>query len=339
MNWDDVRLFLVCVETGSFRKAAERLGIDSGTMCRRIDRLEQRLHDRLFIRGVDGVTLTQFGHSLLVEAYGAERAMLSIERKSIASDARGVVRVAVSEGLGSYWIMPKLIAFQQANRFLTIDLRASMYEADVAKLDAEIAVQFHKPKNADLVVCRLGTLHTYPFVSTEYRDIFGTPRSISEALHHRIIQQTSPLLDDSAMARALGVDDVSGVVGIRTNSSSALLFAVESSAGIGVLPTFALALGAPLVPVDMDLAYSLDIWMIYHPDLKHSKRHVLVIDWIKRIFDPKRYPCFRKEFIHPEKLVEFMREFSGGSKKRSFIEARSFRRVDEEAHIVDPEST
>lgn len=318
MSWDDYRLFFGCVEAGSFRKAATELAIDSATVTRRIDRLEKQLGQRLFLRVMNGVQLTAFGRSILDDVIAMMRATQNISRRSQTGDVRGVVRLAVTEGLGTYWILPKLIDWQRANNCLTIDLRASMQEADVSKLDADIAIQFHRPSNPDLMIVKLGRLHTYPFVSLNYRTRFGTPSSLNEALSHRFIQQLSPLLDEHAMARSLGVDDVSGIVGIRTNASSAVLYAVEMDAGIGVLPNYAPLLGAPLVPVDMGVEYSMDIWMIYHPDLRHSERHVLVIDWLKRIFDPHHYPCFKDEFIHPNDLVELMRDSGHGTRERSY---------------------
>ena len=33
-----------------------------------------------------------------------------------------------------------------------------------------------------------------------------------------------------------------------------------------------------------------------------------LVDWLKKIFDPKTHPCFRDEFIHPNELVPLMRE-------------------------------
>ena len=54
-------------------------------------------------------------------------------------------------------------------------------------------------------------------------------------------------------------------------------------AGVGFLPTFALALGARLVPVEIGI---YDIWVTYHPDLKNSERHVVVLGGLRRIFSP-----------------------------------------------------
>lgn len=318
MNWDDCRLFFACAEFGSLRKAGAELGLDAATVARRIDRLEKQLGQRLVLRFKDGVKLTPFGLSVFEEAASMTKATQNIERLSSACDAKGVVRLAVTEGLGTYWILPKLIDWQRGNNFLTIDFRASMQEADVARLDADIAIQFHRPADPDLKIVKLGRLHTYPFVSVDYRNRFGVPKSLAEAVNHRFIQQSSPLLDDDVMKRALGVDDLSGIVGIRTNSSSAVLYAVELGAGIGILPSYALNFGAKIIPVDMGVEYGLDIVMVYHPDLRKSEHHMLVVNWLKRIFDPRHYLCFKDEFIHPLELIRFMQDTGRTARERSY---------------------
>ena len=129
---------------------------------------------------------------------------------------------------------------------------------------------------------------------------------MSELKLHRVIQQISPLLEDGAYERALGVESLEGIVGVRTNTSSAILYAVERGAGIGVLPNYALALGAKLVPIDVGLKHRLEIWMTYHPDLRNSYRHMLVVDWLRQIFDGRRFPCFDEKFIHPCDLMLLM---------------------------------
>jgi DNA-binding transcriptional LysR family regulator len=126
--------------------------------------------------------------------------------------------------------------------------------------------------------------------------------------NHRIIKQNAPQLDDTAYARILGLTSLEGVVGIKTNSSIGVLYAVERAAGVGFLPTASVALGAPLVPVDMGVRHHTDLWITYHKEFRNSERHKIVVDWLKKIFDPRVYPCFRDEFIHPNDLVPLMRE-------------------------------
>jgi len=72
------------------------------------------------------------------------------------------------------------------------------------------------------------------------------------------------------------------------------------------LPSCTIALGAPLVAVDVGVSHHMDLWLTYHGDLKNSHKHMVVVDWLRRIFDPQSYPCFRDEFIHPNDLVPLM---------------------------------
>ena len=118
--------------------------------------------------------------------------------------------------------------------------------------------------------------------------------------------QHAPQVDDSAYARVLGLTSLEGIVGIKTNSSIGVLYAVERGAGMGFLPTSSVALGAALVAVDLGVNHHADLWLTYHKEFRNSDRHKIVIDWLKKIFDPKTYPCFRDEFIHPNDLVPMM---------------------------------
>ena len=64
--------------------------------------------------------------------------------------------------------------------------------------------------------------------------------------------------------------------------------------------------GGSLVAVDMGVRHHADLWLTYHKEFRHSDRHKIVIDWLKKIFDPKTHACFRDEFIHPNALIPMM---------------------------------
>jgi DNA-binding transcriptional LysR family regulator len=237
-----------------------------------------------------------------------ERHAFNVLRRASRSsnDMSGTVRVAVTEGPGNFWILPRLIDFQKTYRKITVDLRCAMEQADVARLESDIAIQLEPPTNPDLIVAKLGRLHIYPFVSKEYENLYGVPATLAELKNHRIIKQSAPQVDDGAYARVLGLKSLEGIVGIKTNSSVGVLYAVERGAGIGFLPTVSIALGAPLVAVDLGVSHHADLWLTYHKEFRASERHKIVVDWLKKIFDPKIHPCFRDEFIHPNALVPMM---------------------------------
>jgi DNA-binding transcriptional LysR family regulator len=181
-SWEDLRVFLICADSGSLRKAAEALDVTNTTVMRVIDRLEMRLGFRLFIRHQTGLQPTDEARGILEDVRQMERLSYNVFRRAAqtAESPSGVVRVAVTEGVGTYWVMPKLIEFQGTYRLLTVDLRCAMEQADVARLEADIAIQFEKPTRPDLIVTRLGRLHVYPFVSEDYARIYGLPKSVAD---------------------------------------------------------------------------------------------------------------------------------------------------------------
>jgi DNA-binding transcriptional LysR family regulator len=301
VSWDDLRIFVVAARQQSFRKTATVLRTSSSTVVRRVERLEELLGVRLFDRLPDGVALTSEGISVVGAAQQMERASLSLRAQlDHELTRRGVVRCAVTEGLGTFWIVPHLAEFSRANPHTIVDLHCSSQSPDVLRMEADIAIQLTRPDRPDQVVTRLGRLHIYPFASRRYAETYGLPKSREDMHRHRIVDQSGPQLDESTWPRFLRVPHVEGLVIVRTNSSSAHFYAVEMGLGIGALPTYALPLGADLVPVDVGYQHQTDIWMTYHPDVKGVRRVATFIDWLRAIFDSK--PWFGDEFIHPREL-------------------------------------
>jgi DNA-binding transcriptional LysR family regulator len=324
-SWDDLRLFLACAKFKSFRNAAEELGLTSTTLMRRIDRLEDCIGCKLFLRDQSGLTLSDEGAAMVADVKEMEHYAFNVFRRAAQSsnETTGTVRVAVTEGPGNFWILPRLIDFQRTYRKITVDLRCAMEQADIARLEADIAVQLERPSNPDLIVVRLGRLHIHAFVSEGYRQLYGLP-TLADIHHHRLVIQHAPQVDDSAYARVLGLKSLEGLVGIKTNSSIGVLYAIERGAGMGFLPSSSLAMGAKLVAVDLGVHHHADLWLAYHKEFRNSDRHKIVIEWIRKVFDPKIYPCFRDEFIHPNDLIPLMEAQRNAYGLRGYLAANPF---------------
>ena len=70
----------------------------------------------------------------------------------------GEVKLAVTEGLGTFWLVPRLVEFQRVNSRLLIDINCAMRSADVLRLEADASVQLTKPTNPDLKLVKLGSI-------------------------------------------------------------------------------------------------------------------------------------------------------------------------------------
>jgi DNA-binding transcriptional LysR family regulator len=305
ISWDDLRVFVVVARTLSFRRSAIALRTSSSTIVRRMERLEETLGLRLFDRLPDGVNLTSEGRSVYATAQQMERASHSL-RAQLDRDltTRGMVRCSVTEGLGTLWVLPHLARFNKTHPNTIIDLHCSMEIADVLRMEADVAIQLEKPDRADVKTVRIGRMHIYPFASRQYIKTYGVPRSRDEIVHHRIVHQKGPQVQDDGAQRALRMQNIEGLIALRTNASLTHLGAVELGMGIGGLGTYIAALRTDLVPIDIDVHHSVDIWMTYHPDARSTPRVSVFIDWLKTLFEPKQYPWFGDEFIHPRELAK-----------------------------------
>jgi DNA-binding transcriptional LysR family regulator len=309
-NWEAVRLYLEIARRGSFRATAQHLKISLNVLRRRIDGLERQLAVRLFTRHVDGVRATAEGKWILEAAERMEVASFGLvrARDQVASKLSGTVKIAVTEGIGTFWIAPRLVEFQRAYPGLLIDIHCAMQSADVLRLEADAAIQLIPPAAADLKVVKLGRLHVIPFAASSYLETYGVPKNVPDVLKHRIVLLVAEQVTSDAEYNRLfpGVAQP-GFVAMRTNVTSAHYWAIAKGAGIGMLPTYAHALGARIVPIDIGLHFQSDIWLTYHPDGNRIPRIRRLIDWLVESFNPRRFPWFQDEFIHPDDLTKTYR--------------------------------
>jgi DNA-binding transcriptional LysR family regulator len=309
-DWEAVRVSLEVVRKGSFRAAAEHLRMSVNAVRRRVDELERALGVTLLTRHVDGVRITAEGEKVFSAANEMETASFGLlqARDQSAPDLSGEVRLAVTEGLGTFWIAPRLVEFQRANPNLFIDVHCAMKSADVLRLEADVAIQITRPTAPDLRLIKLGRLHFFPFAAPNYLETFGCPKTIRDLVHHRLLVQS----DDNIQWRELydrlfpGISPTS-LVALRTNVSSAHYWSIAKGAGLGLLPTYSQWIGAEIVPIDVGIHETIDIWLTYHPDAKKIPRVSRLIDWAIQAFSPQKYPWFRDEFIHPSELQNVYR--------------------------------
>jgi DNA-binding transcriptional LysR family regulator len=300
-DWDAARVFLEVARCGSFRSAAEKLGLSINAVRRRVGDFERQTGATMFIRDVHGARLTEEGVHVMAAVERMEAASFDLLRSTNA--ASGEIRVAVTEGLGTFWLAPRLVEFQRSFPSILIDLHCAMRSADVSRHEADIAIQLSRPEVPDVKAVKLGRMHLMFFASQKYLETFGTPKTVEELAKHRLVIQ----LADEATAREALTNLFPGhsardLVVMKTNVSSANYWAVANGAGIGIFPTYALALGGKMIPLDVDARWSFDIWLSYHPGSGRIPRVRNMVDWLIEAFNPVKYPWFGDDFVHPREL-------------------------------------
>src|SRR5438128_5599950 len=183
-DWDTARVFLEVVRCGSSRSAAERLELSINAVRRRIDDFERQIGSTLFTRDVHGTRLTDEGALVVSAVERMEAASFDLMRASgsVNNTLSGEVRVAVTEGLGTFWVAPRLVEFQKSFPNIIVDLHCAMRSADVLRHEADVAIHLSQPASLDAKLVRLGRMHLMFFASQKYIDTYGAPKTAEELI-------------------------------------------------------------------------------------------------------------------------------------------------------------
>jgi DNA-binding transcriptional LysR family regulator len=318
LDWGNARIFLEVVRQKSFRAAAAELHQSVNALRRRLDQLENQLGTTLLTRHVDGVRLTEEGQRVLAIAERMEVNAFDLARAAdqSTSEAEGMVTLATTEGLGTFWLAGRLNTFMHDNPRIVVDLHCAMLPADVLRMEADVAVQLERPVQKDVKLVKLGRMHLMPYVSPSYAERNGLPKLGADlARHPVIVQAAEQLVPVDDYARTLNGEDRIGPVAMRSNISGTHYFAIATGAGLGLLPTYCSALGATVIPLDLNFCAHHDIWLVYHPDAARIPRVRKLIDWLIEAFSPQRYPWFADKCVHPR---DFPKDAEGVPPRESY---------------------
>ncbi|MFL5035417.1 MAG: LysR family transcriptional regulator [Microvirga sp.] len=279
MDWDKLKVFHAAAEAGSFTHAGEQLGLSQSAVSRQVSALEQELEVSLFHRHARGLILTEQGELLYRTAHEVFMKLEAARTKLTDSREKphGELKVQTTVGLGVHWLTPRLGEFLELYPDIRITLITTEQELDLAMREADVAIRLRRPAQPDLIQRRLFTVHFHAFASKDYVKRFGEPKSPEDLDNHRLVSfgghQPSYLLAVHWLSTA-GRDAADPrPYHCVVNNITALKIAVETGAGIGVLPDYAVDGDAKLTQVlrDMEMP-SLDSYLVYAEEMRSVAR-------------------------------------------------------------------
>jgi DNA-binding transcriptional LysR family regulator len=156
--WEDLQLFLAIAETGSLSRAARQLRVGQPTVSRRLAALEYQVGTALFLRKVDGVSLTLAGERLVAPskrmaewAGEASRAASSVD-----PGLSGQVRVTAAPAACFYVLAPFAALLADKHPGLRLELLSSVQYLDLGRGEADLALRGLAPTQPELTtVCTI----------------------------------------------------------------------------------------------------------------------------------------------------------------------------------------
>ncbi len=282
-----MRVFHAVAEAGSFTRAGRTLNLSQSAVSRQIGSLESSLRVPLFRRHARGLELTEQGELLARSAREVVAKLAMTEAKLTESRDRptGPLAVTATTGFGAVWLMPRIVEFLDRYPEIAMTLLLEDRELDLSMRDADIAIRLVKPTQSDLVSRFLMTINYHVYASPRYLREWGTPKSLEDLEHHRIlVYGEGPLatvIDTDWLVRTLANVSRPHRPALTVNSGFGLLRAVESGLGIASLPDYFVDESSGVVRILGDLAApTIDAYFVYPHDLRPSKRIAAFRDFL-----------------------------------------------------------
>jgi DNA-binding transcriptional LysR family regulator len=302
VDWDDFRVFLEVVRTGSFNRAAAKLKMTQPTVSRRLVRLEEGIGVRLFDRDRRGPRLTVEGQRIYNDACAAQAALMRAANQVAGSSRRveGDCKVFMGEGVATYWMSRFLAAF--FTRHPNIELKVfGAHDPTIDKRELfDLHIHYYEPTETEPIAVRLGTMHFIPFASREYLRIHGAPQTVDALSRHRLLDLAVYLSDMGSWA-SWSHREASTHALLFTNLTGCLAESVRAGAGIALLPTYAALVDDNFVPIEIGVRFTAPIYISYQRDAVKRWPVRTTLDFIRtHVFDKKNMPWFREAYGAPE---------------------------------------
>ncbi len=284
-EWDDLRVFLAVLRTGSHAGAARALRVAPTTVGRRLAALEAAAGARLFTRTPDGLVATASARALAGRAERVEAEVLDAERELTGADARptGTVRITCGDGFAAYVLAPALPAFLTAHPGLTVEVRADVRVLDLTRGEADVALRLFRPRERSLVARRLGLERYALYAAPGYLARRGTPRTARDLASHDLVIYDRDL--DRMRTQAWLRQTAAGArVAVRASTTMTLHAACAAGAGIALLTVSAVRGDARFAQVLPQLEPPpSELWAVTHADLRTSARIVAALRWLEQL--------------------------------------------------------
>ncbi|MBO0406567.1 LysR substrate-binding domain-containing protein [Aeromonas hydrophila] len=181
---DELTLFVAVVEAGSFRQAAENLGMDNSVVSRGIKRLEEKLSTVLLNRTTRRVSLTEEGSwfyqravKILTEMSEAEGHLLMRREQP-----EGVLRVDAATPFILHRLVPIIGEFRRRYPAIELQLHSSEGFINLMERRVDMAIRIGELTDSSLRALPLGRSRLRLLASPDYLRERGTPRQPMDLL-------------------------------------------------------------------------------------------------------------------------------------------------------------
>lgn len=238
---DRLAYFSAVVETGSFTRAAERMGVTKAVVSAHVARLEDALGTALFTRSTRHVRPTDAGlmlhdrcRRILHEVEEAEN-----EISHSLSEPRGILRLTAPNDYGQSVLLPLLADFRRRYPACQVDLQLDDQLTDMQSGNFDMAIRLGWPADSALKSRHIGAFKQFLVACPQLA-------GASPTLNHPAELENLPFIANAALRDpvswrfARGGEEVQVKLApvASVNTTPAVLGAALAGMGFAILPDF-----------------------------------------------------------------------------------------------------
>lgn len=284
---EELAIFVAVVESGSFSRAAERLGQANSAISRAVKKLENKLGVNLLNRTTRQLSLTEEGEryfrrvqTVLQEMAAAENEVM--ENKSVP---RGTLRIDAATPVVLHFLMPLIKPFRERYPEISLSLVSSETFINLIERKVDVAIRVGKLTDSSLRARPLFKSYRKIIASPEYLARYGTPETVEDLQNHVCLGFTEPVSLNTWPVAAADGQLLEVMPTLASNSGETLKHLCLSGNGIASLSDYMIdkelasgelvaLMSDKLLPVEMPFS------AVYYSDRAVSTRIRAFIDFV-----------------------------------------------------------
>ncbi|MDH2239995.1 LysR family transcriptional regulator [Pigmentiphaga sp. GD03639] len=189
-SYAGVVAFIAVAAEGSFARAGDRLGIGRSAVSRSVQKLEDQLGIRLFVRTTRATSLTREGERFYEHCRpGVEHIVQALDemRELREGPPSGLLRISATAGFGRKVVAPLLNGFRAAYPEVSVDLLLDDRPTDFTADRVDVSFRDGRMEDSQIIARRLIPMPMLLCASPDYAAQRGLPRDLDELAGHRCV--------------------------------------------------------------------------------------------------------------------------------------------------------
>lgn len=285
MKLDDLNLFRLVVENGSYTATSRKTMIPVATITRRIQALEDSLNLRLLNRHARKLSLTEAGERFFGECSPLLERLASMAEE-ITDECRGAsgkIKISAPSNLTRRLMMPMFIDFMRAFPEINIELTTSNHADQLDPTEWDVIFRVGPQRDSSLIARKISEVKDILVASPDYLARNPTPTHAEDLTQHSLLKGYPLIkwqLTDSKGETVVNLDKAR----FQANTIDVVRHACSQGLGITLMPDVMLEQyiqSGTLVRVLSDWsANPRDIYMLYNHKDHLPEKVRLFIDFV-----------------------------------------------------------